>query len=90
MRCSRARPTAGATLDRRPLQTPGYTFAAEDEALEFVSPSPVGDDWCVVDLKGHIVYRVTAAEAATMERAGLVGPETREQRIRDELARETH
>jgi hypothetical protein len=56
------------------MPDPVYTFGAEDEALEFVSPSPVGDDWCVVDLKGHILYRVTAAEAVTMERAGLVGP----------------
>jgi hypothetical protein len=53
------------------MPDPGYTFGAEDEALEFVSRSPVGDDWCVVDLKGHILYRVTAAEAVTMERAGL-------------------
>jgi hypothetical protein len=37
---------------------PGYTFAADDEALEFVSPAPVGDDSCVVDLKGRILRRI--------------------------------
>jgi Immunity protein 26 len=66
---------------------PGYAFDAVDEGLEFVSPAPVGDDWCVVDLKGRILRRVPADEAAAMERDGLVGPEAREQRIRDELAR---
>jgi hypothetical protein len=57
---------------------PGYTFDADDEALEFASPSPSADDWCVEDLRGdrseilgQLARRTGGAAAAnTGTRAG--------------------
>jgi Immunity protein 26 len=60
---------------------PGYAMPAEDGALEYSAPHPVGGGWAAVSLDGKLLRRVTDAEAKKMTDSKFWSPEDVEERI---------